>query len=384
MFVGIANTPRDYAWGSATAIAELLGTAPSGRPEAELWLGAHPGSPSHILVPHTVDGFPDLLTWIDSDPRRALGGRDRLPFLMKVLAASAPLSLQAHPTSAQAREGFARENALGIPIDAPHRNYRDEHPKPEIIYALSEKFEALCGFRPLDESALVFEAFGLDELLPRLADISALLAWLMAGGDAVDALIAKATGASSSLLGGTERIVSDAADTVRVLAGSYPGDAGILCALLLNRVTLRRGEALYLDAGNIHAYLSGLGIEVMTASDNVLRGGLTPKHVDVPELLRVLDFTAGPPPWITPESVTPHLEVFRPGNEDFVLVHAKGDAEFDLTGPAIALCTSGESIALRGAASTATLSRGEAVYITPDERRVALSGAGEVFLATTP
>src|SRR5690606_18442984 len=121
------------------------------------------------------------------DPRRALGQHTRLPFLMKVLAASAPLSLQAHPTSTQAREGFERENALGIPLDAPHRNYRDEYPKPEIIYALSEKFEALCGFRPIDETALVFGAFGLDELIPRLADISALFAWLMAGGDDVDA-----------------------------------------------------------------------------------------------------------------------------------------------------------------------------------------------------
>lgn len=382
MFVAIANTPRDYAWGSTTAMPELLGTTPTGRPEAELWLGAHPGSPARILDPSAVGGSPDLAAWIETEPRQALGHHPGLPFLMKVLAASAPLSLQAHPTAAQAREGFARENEWGIPLDAPHRNYRDAYPKPEIIYALSDRFEALCGFRPHDEAVRVFTALGLEELSPRIADLPELFASLMARGANVGALIARAIEAASSW-DGADDVVSAAADTVRILAQTYPGDAGIVCALLLNRVTLRRGQSLYLAAGNIHAYLSGVGIEVMTASDNVLRGGLTPKHVDVPELLRVLDFTAGPPPWLTPDVVTDSLEIFRPGTDDFVLAHVTGDAEYPLSGPAIALCTTG-SFRINGARARTELSRGDAVYITPEESALSIAGSGELFVATTP
>lgn len=382
MFVAIANTPRDYAWGSTTAMPELLGTTPTGRPEAELWLGAHPGSPARILDPSAVGGSPDLAAWIETEPRQALGHHPRLPFLMKVLAASAPLSLQAHPTAAQAREGFARENGWGIPLDAPHRNYRDAYPKPEIIYALSDRFEALCGFRPHDEAVRVFTALGLEELTPRIADLPELFASLMARGANVGAHIARAIEAASSW-DGADDVVSAAADTVRILAQAYPGDAGIVCALLLNRVTLRRGQSLYLAAGNIHAYLSGVGIEVMTASDNVLRGGLTPKHVDVPELLRVLDFTAGPPPWLTPDVVTDSLEIFRPGTDDFVLAHVTGDAEYPLSGPAIALCTTG-SFRIDGARARTELSRGDAVYITPEESALSIAGSGELFVATTP
>lgn len=382
MFVAIANTPRDYAWGSTTAMPELLGTTPTGRPEAELWLGAHPGSPARILDPSAVGGSPDLAAWIETEPRQALGHHPRLPFLMKVLAASAPLSLQAHPTAAQAREGFARENGWGIPLDAPHRNYRDAYPKPEIIYALSDRFEALCGFRPHDEAVRVFTALGLEELTPRIANLPELFASLMTRGTNVGALIARAIEAASSW-DGADEVASAAADTVRILAQAYPGDAGIVCALLLNRVTLRRGQSLYLAAGNIHAYLSGVGIEVMTASDNVLRGGLTPKHVDVPELLRVLDFTAGPPPWLTPDVVTDSLEIFRPGTDDFVLAHVTGDAEYPLSGPAIALCTTG-SFRINGARARTELSRGDAVYITPEESALSIAGSGELFVATTP
>lgn len=402
MFVAISNTPRDYAWGSTTAIAQLLGTPASGAPEAELWLGAHPGSPSRIVNPAVVGGAADLAAWIDASPRDALGARTRLPFLMKVLAASAPLSLQAHPTHEQAREGFERENALGIPIDAPHRNYRDEYQKPEIIFALSETFVALCGFRPIEDSRLALAAVGLSELAQRLGDLRALFAWLMTGGPDVDALVERAT--ASATVGRTNlkeirvdsgdsdakgrddsgnSVVFDALETVRVLSETHPGDPGIVCALLLNRVTMKAGEALYLPAGNIHAYLSGLGIEVMTASDNVLRGGLTPKHVDVPELLRVLNFTPGPPPWLAPDAISPRLDVFRPGDGDFVLAHATGDADLRLTGPAISVCIAG-SMTLSGAVSATTLSRGDAVYVTPDEERLSLTGTGDVFVATTP
>lgn len=390
MFVAIANTARDYAWGSRTAIADLLGTTPSGGPEAELWLGAHDGSPSRIIEPSIVGGAADLAQWIASDPRAALGARSRLPFLMKVLAAGSPLSLQAHPSAEQAREGFARENALGIPIDAPHRSYRDKYSKPEVIVAVSDTFEALCGFRPKEEAAEALTSVGLAELVSRLDDLPELFAWLIRGGAEVDSLVSKVSAhsvASDEVHGysvtGASRVARDAADTASRLAKASPGDQGIVAALLLNRVTLRRGDALFLPAGNIHAYLEGLGIEVMSASDNVLRGGLTDKHVDVPELLRVLDFKTGPPPMLKAERVSPGLEVYCPAVDDFVLARITGDADIPLTGPAIALCVSG-SFELSGALNSAHVSRGESVFVSPDEQRISVKGHGEVFLASTP
>ncbi|MFW8745167.1 type I phosphomannose isomerase catalytic subunit, partial [Mesorhizobium japonicum] len=175
MFTEITNTPRDYAWGSTTAIARLLGRAPSGRPEAELWLGAHPGSPSRLVGREGT-----LLDVVDG----------RLPFLLKVLAAEQPLSLQAHPTPVQAEEGFAREEAAGIPIDAPERNYKDAFHKPELIYALSDPFRALCGFRPVEETRTVLLPVAGDPriapLLDRLrtdADLRPVVEWLITGGD---------------------------------------------------------------------------------------------------------------------------------------------------------------------------------------------------------
>jgi mannose-6-phosphate isomerase len=433
MFQAITNTPRPYAWGSTSAIADLLGTTPSGGPEAELWLGAHHGSPSVILDPARAGGASTLAEWIAADPSTTLGrfaDAGRLPFLLKVLAAAHPLSLQAHPTIEQARAGFARENALGIPVDAADRNYKDAFPKPELIFALSERFDALCGFRPLAEVRELIELLltldartedpqpePLEDLLERLfassssasvssasvssgaadASLRAVFEWLISSGSGVPTLVSLVT-----------RLAPLSADpslaTAAALAVEYPDDPGIVISLLLNRVTLSRGEALYLPAGNIHAYLDGLGVELMAASDNVLRGGLTPKHIDVPELLGVLDFTPVPVPYLRPvapgaggsaaahsaaaapgPAAAPGIEVFVPDVPDFVLVHVSGtdlDARYTLTGPAIAICTSG-SLSIAGSASSVTIGRGESVYVTPDEASLRFTGTGELFLATT-
>lgn len=384
MFVGITNTPRDYAWGSQTAIAELLGTGPSGSPEAELWLGAHPGSPSRIVDPGLTGGATDLATWIAADPATTLGAgateTPRLPFLLKVLAAASPLSLQAHPTSAGAVEGFARENLAGIPVDAPHRNYRDEYPKPEIIYALHDGFEALCGFRPVAESAAALTALDagsgrLEPLVSRLnsdADLRETFHWLISGG----ADVAEIVSATVDLAAGNERFRG-----VTALAEAYPGDPGIVISLLMHRVTLAAGEVLSLPAGNIHAYLGGLGVELMTASDNVLRGGLTPKHVDVPELLSVLDFSPVAVPYLPAERVG-DVAQFQPEGADFRLVHLRGGGRVELTGPAIVLCTDGE-VQLSGREGTAWLLRGQSVFVTPGEEFIDVAEGGTVFVATT-
>jgi mannose-6-phosphate isomerase len=328
---------------------------------------------------------------VANDPELTLGkrpkGEPRLPFLLKVLAAASPLSLQAHPTGQQAIAGFAREHAEGIPIDAPDRNYRDAFAKPEILYALADGFEALCGFRP---------AAALRTVIARLIELDAepdrspLHQWLeRADGDdslhpIFEWLISKAEGVREL----TKRVVTIArahpnefADVV-LLADAFPGDRGIVISLMLNRVTLKRGEALYLPAGNIHAYLNGVGVELMTASDNVLRGGLTPKHVDVDELLHVLDFTPAPVPYLPGTPLGANGVAFRPPGVDFELIAITGPTVLELHGPAIVICETGE-FEVTGASSSSSLTAGQSVYVTPDELELAFEGEGSLFVGTT-
>jgi mannose-6-phosphate isomerase len=379
MFVGITNTPRDYAWGSLSAIAALFDRAPSGSPEAELWLGTHLGSPARVIEPSRVGGA------------TTLADITTLPFLLKVLAAASPLSLQAHPTIPQAIDGFARENALGIPVDAPDRNYRDELHKPELIYALSDPFVALCGFAEVAVVRGRIDALlaarpddaPLADWLDRLGgddDIRSTFEWLISRGEGVDTLLRSVIEAARGVHGRSFSLVG-------TLADAYPGDPGIAISVMLNLVALKPGEVIYLPAGNIHAYVEGLGIELMAASDNVLRGGLTPKHVDVPELLSVLDFAPVAVPWLrgVPEG---GATAFRPPVDDFALFVIETDAEVDLDGPAIALCTSG-SFSLEGAGggvggnAGGLVATGDSVFISADERRVSVRGAGTLFIATT-
>lgn len=409
MFVPIDNTPRDYAWGSTNAIAAFRATTPSGRPEAELWLGAHAGSPAKVAEEASV-GHPDLAAWIAAEPEQALGpavaaGGARLPFLLKLLAAAEPLSLQAHPTPAQARAGFAREEAEGVPIDAYDRNYRDEHHKPELVVAVSDTFDALSGFRPLEEVRGVLEVLRAADAASTSPDPGALdlLETHLAGADplrdAVEWLLRDGRGGDTGEAAWVvERVTALAAsdearrspyalsfETVGDLAEAYPGDPGVVISLLLNRVRLRRGEALYLAAGNIHAYLDGLGIELMAASDNVLRGGLTPKHIDVAELLDVLDFTPGPAPRLPPEAVGPGVAAFRPDVPDFVLYRAEPGADaarVAIDGPAIVLAERG-GVHLDGDRGEASIARGAAVYVTPEERELEVTGDGIAWIATT-
>lgn len=415
MFVKIDNTPRAYSWGSRTGIAEFRGTAPSGEPEAELWLGAHAGSPARIIGggSHTPP-YDDLARWIEAEPIQALGAdlaaaRRRLPFLLKILAADSALSLQAHPTTERARIGFALEQAAGLAIDAPNRNYKDDSAKPEVIVAVSERFEALSGFRPLHDVLAILDVLrtahaasadaasaegstdaGADslELLQSLlldsepvrATVSCLLA-----ADRTEAVV-KLIDRVSVLAASVEATSSPFAasfETVTVLAEAYPGDPGILISLLLNRVTLRRGEALFLDAGNVHAYLGGVGIELMSASDNVLRGGLTPKYVDVHELVEVLDFSPIAPPYLMPRAAAAGVKSYDAGVDDFVLHHLQAPAALPVDGPAIVLIETG-SVRIRGGVNAIDLARGEAAFVTPDEDVLSITGEGAVWIACVP
>ncbi|KQX52425.1 MULTISPECIES: mannose-6-phosphate isomerase, class I [unclassified Streptomyces] len=377
----LVNTVRPYAWGSTTAIPELLGIDPTGEPQAELWMGAHPGAPSR-----TERG--SLNELIDADPVRELGQRSldkfgpRLPFLLKVLAAGAPLSLQAHPDLEQARAGYAREEAAGIPVDAPHRMYKDANHKPELICALTP-FEGLCGFRAPAEAADVLAALGVDSLKPYVDLLHAhpeeaalrevLTALLTADAEEMAHTVAEAA-AAADRLGGAHAPYA-------ALAHHYPSDPGVIAAVLLNPVRLQPGEALYLGAGVPHAYLSGLGVEIMANSDNVLRCGLTPKHVDVPELLRVVRFEPADPGILRPEASPAGEEVYDTPIDEFRLsrfVRAEGAAPTELTAatPQILLAVAG-----RPKAGEVTLAPGDSVFV-PAGERTELTGTGTVFRAT--
>ncbi|MGX5769526.1 mannose-6-phosphate isomerase, class I [Microbacterium trichothecenolyticum] len=378
LLLPIGNEPRDYAWGIPGGISRLLGCEATERPEAELWLGAHPLSPSRVIADAP---FADLADW-----ERQTG--ERLPFLLKILAASSALSLQAHPTPADAAEGFAREEAAGIPRDAPHRNYKDPFAKPELIVALEDGFEALCGFRTAESAATdlhVLAGLAADahpyrlwsSLLRGPGGIRAAFEWLMSGDSLVERLVAGFVDDASQ---SPERF----AHLLR-LANQYPDDPGVLVALMLNHVTLRAGECLWLPAGNIHAYLRGIGVELMGPSDNVLRGGLTPKHVDVPELLRVVDFSGGAAPYLRPDAGRSNERVYRPASMPsgadvpFVLHAITGDATIETGSPAVAIVTAG-GFELAAGSEQRHIERGDAVFITgPVVLEVA--GEGGLFLA---
>ena len=271
---------RTYAWGSRTAIAEFTGKpSPTAHPEAELWFGAHPGDPAWL---ETDGGEHSLLDAVRSDPEGQLGAAvrsrfgDALPFLMKVLAADEPLSLQAHPSAEQAAEGFAREDRLGIPVSSPIRNYRDRSHKPELLVAL-HTFEVLAGFRPAPESVELMRALAVSDLDPFVnllsgqPDADGLRAlfttWITAPQPDLDLLVPVVIdGAINYLRAGRKQFAAEA-KTVLELGERYPGDAGVLASLLLNRFTLRPGDGIYLPAGNLHTYLHGVGIEVMANSE---------------------------------------------------------------------------------------------------------------------
>ncbi|TQJ35808.1 mannose-6-phosphate isomerase, class I [Arthrobacter sp. SLBN-122] len=409
----IENVLRDYAWGSTTAIASLLGRPESGRPEAELWIGAHPDSPSVAHVPGDGSRSP-LDALISSDPEHFLGAESvrafgpRLPFLAKILAAAQPLSLQVHPSLEQAREGFARENEAGIDPHAPNRNYKDDNHKPEMIFALTP-FEALCGFRPAAETRKILQhiaaAFPGAGQTPQL--LQALLEDLYAPDEgaglrrAFERLIKGGQGVAEETALVVAALVSETPlepyqaelGTVISLNEKYPGDPGVLISLLLNRISLRPGEAVYLPAGNVHAYLHGLGVEVMASSDNVLRGGLTPKHVDVPELLRTIDFHPVAVPMLAAEKTVMDQEIFRPPFREFQLQRIElgpdaGPVPLAQAGPAVVIVVAGD-VYLDSPKGDLELSRGGSAFVAAAEapinvhRAAGSEGTALAFAVTT-
>ncbi|MDE0495057.1 MAG: mannose-6-phosphate isomerase, class I [Acidimicrobiaceae bacterium] len=379
----IEGVIRHYDWGSPTAIPELLGRPATGEPWAELWLGAHPAAPAKVGV-----RAEPLDRLIAADPVTALGSEvaarsGRLPFLLKVLAAASPLSLQAHPSARDAAAGFEREEAMGIPRDGPQRMFRDRSPKPELICALGD-FEALCGFRDPQRTAALLDTLdgpGLDPLRRRIDGLPGpqmrdVLGWLLSlEQPAAAALAAAAADACAASRDDDEWSGLRAA--VAELGTSHPGDAAVAVALLLNHVVLAPGEALFLDAGCLHAYLGGTAVELMAESDNVVRAGLTSKHVDPAVLIEIVDGAPSGAPVQHPEPVDGVVTYSTPAPE-FSLRRLEVDGSLTVTaGPSVLLCTGG-CVDANGL----TMDRGAAAWVGADEPRVVFHGRGTVFCAT--
>jgi len=370
-----------YAWGSRSAIPELLGSGGDGGPQAELWLGAHPLAPARA-------GGVRLDELVLNDPEAALGADvaarfgPRLPFLLKVLAAAEPLSLQAHPTAERASAGFAEENAAGIPLDVPERRYRDPNHKPELLLALTPFF-ALCGFRPIESTLALLNRLGLADLpmFSELAsgDLRGTVGRVLSLPQGERAAVAAVIGHAAATAEGPE------AAWARRIAATHPGDPGIGVALLLNLVELAPREAIYLPAGNLHAYLEGVGVEIMASSDNVLRGGLTPKHVDVDELLAVLDVRPGPPP-VVHAVIDGMIRRFPTPNDEFelsLLELTEATADIPGASPRIVLCLDGY-VALSTPHDEVRLPKGSAAWVPADDGPLLLTGPALVVVATTP
>lgn len=395
----LSNPIQNYAWGSHEAISSLLGRPRASKPEAELWIGAHPRAPSGLS-----DGR-NLLEAIGRDPSLALGDEvwerfGRLPFLLKVLAVESPLSLQAHPNRERARVGFAREEAARIPISAPERTYKDDNHKPELLCALSP-FEALSGFREPRESAQLFRELStslvewqsLAEVDAESRGLKAFFCRLMTlEGERRQQVV-------EDVIGRCRRASRDRGPFQRSfewavrLADAYPGDVGAVASLLLNHVRLEPLEAMFLEAGRLHAYLSGVGVEIMANSDNVLRGGLTPKHVDVSELLEVLRFQGGPVEPVQATRALPGEMKYASPAEEFALSRIDlGDGnrfETDVRGPELLLCIEGEGRVESPGHGDAPvekralgLPQGGACFVPYSDGNYAITGRGRFFRAT--
>jgi mannose-6-phosphate isomerase len=412
----LENTVQRYLWGSVDGLADTLGIAnPERKPAAELWMGSHPAAPSLAL---TEKGRIRLDTLIAADPEGCLGARvaseygATLPFLFKGLSAGAPLSIQTHPDRKTAMAGFERENLAGIPLSSPQRSYRDDNHKPEMTLALT-RFEGLCGFR--DPAAIagnlaLLPGAGqgvwtdidsgdhecLRSLVARILGLSGeeKSGLLDSVGSSVAALLSdwKAGAEGPSGLAAHER---DACSWVARLLELSPGDSGALMPLVLNHIVMRPGEAIFIGSGIMHAYLSGTALEIMANSDNVIRGGLTSKHIDLPELLAILRFVPVRPALEFPFPASTREETWPTHSPEFCLSRISLTREptveglpspafeFSPDGPEIILCAEGR-LRIAESGGSVELARGESAFLRADAGACRIEGAGRAFRARVP
>lgn len=378
----LVGVVMNYAWGSTTHLARLRGEQFSVLPESEIWLGAHPVASA--VLPES--GGVGLLEAIEADPEGELGEDvteaygGRLPYLLKLLAADAPLSVQVHPSRAQAKAGFDAEDEAGLSLDDPARSFKDDNHKPELIVALSE-FEAMVGFAARDAVLELFDLFAVDELdvvRSHIAEhgVAASLQMIVSLDPAV---LREAT---AMLAGSADSIDGPRRDDVKLIgsvARDFPGDPGVVLAMLLNRVVLEPGEGVYLGAGVLHAYVKGLGVEVMANCDNVIRGGLTQKHINVDALVNTVDPDAREPLVLRPSGDVTEYATPAPEFSLTRLVNPKSWARTP-TGPEIVLGVAGAT-SVSSAGERLDLRPGEAAWIRADEGDYTVSSDGEAFIA---
>lgn len=389
----LKNTVREYSWGSYTAIPKLLGKKTAcNKPQAELWIGAHPSASSLVKIRGKWESLSDL---IKKNPAEILGRKcaekygGELPYLFKIIAASEPLSIQAHPNLLQAKKGFKRENRLGIPLDSFNRNYKDENHKPECVCALSD-FEALCGFRPVSEilslltkscpGTLKMHLNGLKKN-PGPSGLKSFFIKIMTMDfDRKKKVIAEAVENS--------RIFADenpAFKWIPALAGKYPSDIGVIAPLFLNYIYLKPGQAIFLPAGELHAYLNGVALELMANSDNVIRGGLTAKHVDVGELSNILRFRSLKSRIVLPEK-NKKERIYKTPAEEFVLSVISVCKDNAYTGSRgrsveIMLCIEGKSFISSSGNDRRIISKGESVIIPASVKSYRIDGRAVLYKA---
>lgn len=394
----LKNTVQPYAWGSFTAIPDLLGEPhPSDLPQAELWMGAHPKAPSRVEY---GDNWEPLDKLIKKYPEKILGKSaaarfdNKLPYLFKVLAAAQPLSLQAHPSLDQAKQGFRRENAKGIPLDAPHRNYKDDNHKPECICALTP-FWALNGFRKIPEILSFFELLSPSSLQSPLKRLRAHqnpegLKHFFRGLMTLAPVLQKQI--TDECLAKIDRNLQEKSiySWMVTLSAAYPANIGILSPIILNLICLQPGEAMFLPAGEMHAYLEGTGIELMANSDNVLRGGLSPKHIDLEELLNVLNFDQREIEIFRPQQQSDGEKVYPSLADEFVLsvlTLAKGITYESSINRSIELmiCTGGKAV-IRDITREEIISvgRGTSLVIPAAVKKYFIEGSATLYKAAVP
>lgn len=399
----LKNTVKNYDWGSADWIPELLGEENDAQiPCAELWMGVHPEGPSRIISGSKKNNeYPLLKDYITGDPEFFLGKEvektfGALPFLFKILAVDKPLSIQAHPNLKEALGGWERENLEAIPVNAPKRNYRDANHKPEIICALSP-FTALIGFRESTEIRTLLELFLRKAPLTLQAGTSGLLKSLEnrenphrafleelfnLGPETREALGVHAVNHALDLQFDLDTAYQDEWKLTASLARLYPGDPALIAPLYLNLIRLKPGEAVYIPSGILHAYIHGQGVELMANSDNVLRGGLTPKHIDLPELFRILNFKASRPDILREPDDSGDMYYRYPAPcREFSLFAVKNSSHiYSETGPAIIIVTRGE-LAIRGKTGETILKKGESAFIPAKHGSLQFSGNYTLYMA---
>jgi mannose-6-phosphate isomerase len=361
---------RAYEWGSTTAIPSFLGVAPTGEPVAEVWLGTHPLAPSDVVTP--------------SGPVPLADVAGELPFMLKMLAPDRPLSIQVHPSSSLAELGFAAEEAAGVPLEDPTRDFKDPHHKPEMVYALS-RFETLVGLRPADEIRDLLSALDV-------AVAHRLMAHVQGGAVAVVRQVLTHPPSPEEVNELVEACrelaeldLGRAYETVAEVATFHPGDPGVVVALLLNRVTLEPGEAAFIGPGLLHAHLSGLCLEVMVSSDNVMRAGLTPKRINPQGLLKCIDGAQPESPMVAATKVGESTEVFVPPAQLFALSITGAPAErLPGEGRRILLCLEGEVEVVADSGDSFRIARGEAAFAAAEDGVLQLSGTGKVAQAYVP